>query len=778
MPKNKEDILKELKEDFNKLPPVGQTKKEDYFGLIEKLSSYYVEGTDDSADLVDLPGAEAVTDQIYSMFDSKDGVLSQEQWLRIQEFYDAIIEYSTPMKIEQRTKLNQIKDKVKNKDIPGTEYLLDDERDVKSDLATNLYITQNRELYQKIDGCEQLINTIFEKAQSTKVNKTEQTEVNGVKQTKTVKAKCSSELISLRRKKIDVLMQNYPQEIRDNSEKYLEHGMAFKNTVPYKVNKNYKEGEPMISELPEFIATIDSCTEQQLEEEYHKILDSVDNVERFEKDVKGIAENAKLMLEELDNIELPEGKKNPKEYLEMHTMLKKISTLADPIVSEDPNEQPKQRHIYHSSLKKYLNDLTTASKNYHEYYKKNSSIIHKDEEYEKKRADMSKRLMSFAELSKPVADPQKYGMNDILSSFAHKKEARSKLRKIEIARTKKGFHEFGPYTKKEITVAEKIAQVKAAGEEAKRNVKMGSAEYDKAIASLDDLSQASKLFEDIKANKDLDSNGRRELLSQVKTALENSKKRMDDYIERKRRQGKIQTGATADLKSQKRINVVNNSLKLISDMDRQIEDYYISLEQQDAQLSEDMANEIKQKNIDLDARRELEKNAVKKHFSNEEKNRNGYLKTTAKYANKGISILENILVNNEDSFLTQENVNKAIIAMGTVVYHKMLTGMPKDKIAEMETWNVKDSDYSNSINEFSKSMEFLNVIGNVDGNFIDIDKEMVKDFLSNPDRYAEKIIDNRKAVREIENRKVNRVNTYNDEINLKKPIENDPNLKF
>ena len=158
MPKNKEDILKELKEDFNKLPPVGQTKKEDYFGLIEKLSSYYVEGTDDSADLVDLPGAEAVTDQIYSMFDSKDGVLSQEQWLRIQEFYDAIIEYSTPMKIEQRTKLNQIKDKVKNKDIPGTEYLLDDERDVKSDLATNLYITQNRELYQKIDGCEQLIN--------------------------------------------------------------------------------------------------------------------------------------------------------------------------------------------------------------------------------------------------------------------------------------------------------------------------------------------------------------------------------------------------------------------------------------------------------------------------------------------------------------------------------------------------------------------------------------------------------------------------------------------
>ena len=754
MPKKREEIIAEVKADLDKLPSPDKATKEDYRKFVEKLVKIYASDADKSYN--DTPATDAANEFLESLFKSKTGVVSPEEWQRIVGINEAFLEYMIPLKVEQGIKIDQMKKMVMDKEIPGTEYLLDSEGELKSKLAKNLYIAQNKKEFDTGKGLDLAYNMFFQYANESSVMSDVEEEKDGIKQTVKKNVPCTQVLVKLKEDIEDKYFEGKYKDYKDKRAEYFNYGLNFdENCGGFKVNMDYYEGDPYINEYPEDLMLIMTALNgKELREEWEKQKDMIDSADLLEKNARQIADNAKLLLEELDAVVPPENTENPEEYVKMRAALEKVAKTVDP-VQDEVGADPRPARIYRDELEKNIKNMWRAAHAYQIYASENSSFIYEDEEYEKKREGLSKRIKSLAEVSKPLTEKELYKFPDTFSHLSAKYEANNQLKRIDIRRNQLNLPEFTGHKVKGSSIAEKIAAARAHGEKAKENVTLGSKKYDKAIASLDTIAEAYKQIQTVKDDKELDINVRRALIIKAMDNISKSKDLMNDYMERKRRQGKLQAGATADYKSQKRINAVREGLDIVSSIEHEVADIREAMYNEDIQMENEIKEEYKNATdrIDVKKRSNMEIAAVKKALTEQANTQKGYLKTSAQYALEAMEMLDTYVKSAKSNNLTAKSKTVACRAMAAIVYYDMIRNMPKKTIEKMQSLNnmaQNESDLSNTLDEFADSEDFTRLIsGGGDNGELDIDTNTIEEFLCDPSKYSERIISNRKAVNKI-----------------------------
>ncbi len=765
-PEEIQQIKETVMTDLQSLVKENPTK-EDNYKLVEKIGDYISKaGTNNEDDIIK---ATAARDFIQSLFNTHEGSkeIPPERAKWYLDLNAAFIECLARAKIAEGEKLEAIENQVKNKEFPGTEYLLDDtieDKELASKLARNIFITRYPEIYDKQSGLESAYYSFSNYANQKIMEGTVEQEIDGVKQIVTKKT-FASVILQDKKKAIEdnLIATEYPNMSVETRKKYLgkdAKGFLFTKDIGFELNPNYgKEGEPFFTDYPEHIKTIMQTNDPaQLEDMWNKQHEIMEGAEAYEKNALKIAEKAKVQLELLDSVKNDDPETDPKEFKDLRKALVTVSEIGMIRYMDGNKDMPMQKSIYPKDVDKSLKDLWRAAKAYDTYQKNNSSMIYEDEPYEKHRAKMSKKLMNFAELSKPLADAKEYGIPDNRPTKVSRATAAKQIRRIEKGRELKGFAPFKPHVVKGNTIADKIAAAKRNGEKAKENVTLGSKKYDKAVASLDTIAEAYQRIQAAKDNKEIDINVRRGIIIKAMEDIEKSRTLMNDYMERKRKQGHLEPGGSTDIKSQKRINAVNEGLDIISSIEHEVTAI------REAMYAEDIQNEeaVKQEyanaddRVDVKERTRQEIEGVKRVFTEQANTQQGYLKTSANYALHGLKNLDNFVKTAKESTLTNDMKETACLLMAAVVYHDMLRKMPQKTIEKMKNstdMEQNDADINATLQNFATSDDFRKLIsGGVDTNTLDITVDTIEEFLANPSKYGERIIENRKAVRNIKNK--------------------------
>ena len=124
---------------------------------------------------------------------------------------------------------------------------------------------------------------------------------------------------------------------------------------------------------------------------------------------------------------------------------------------------------------------------------------------------------------------------------------------------------------------------------------------------------------------------------------------------------------------------------------------------------------------------------------------------------QGVEKLDNYLKTAKTGILSDNMKEKACLLMAAVVYHDMLRKMPQKTIEKMKNstdMEQNKADINATLQNFATSDDFRKLISGAadkdsNENTLDINADTIAEFLANPSKYSERIIDNRKASRKI-----------------------------
>ena len=715
---------------------------------------------------------QAIAAQITAVHDKH---LSDESAGKLFKLSNGLLQRGTELKFEAGLKIDRIKEKIKQGQYPGTEFLLDDElsREDLNGLARNIFIAENPDLVKKIKGQELAAKLLNEQLNGYTCNTS--VEVGEGEQKRE----------ELRVVAFNDLVEQYKaantQAVIDNkfanaANKAQEYGAITGESLKlddmiygFAVNPEYKPGDDQIdlfSKQPEAIEDYIACnTIEDYQKEKEKSEFKKDACDKYIDNAKKLAKNAKAMLDELDKIERTDGKENSKEYNEMRSALEDLIALGSVKVDEQGKEtQPDFTAQQFVEAIDKVNDTAAA-------YQKKNDAIYKRHDFGRERVNMSKRLQNLCAIAKPIMDADKYGLNEFQNISEIKSDEDLKIARLENARKKKGFEEFEPHRKKIPTIEERIIRAKRNAQAASEGVKGGSSEYKKAVGSYDKLEDIYKRLQEVKNDNEMDTNQKRNELTKLNKELQENKKLMDKYITRKQNKGQIQVGATTDLKSTKRINAVYEGMGILFDIDKQIkalrqETYELDkgLQAQDLGDIYSINKFITQEGV------KYKQQALEKYRSAPDKEQKGsYMEKVAQYAQRAFLKLSEIsnatmpeqfdpqrdkvesLRPKMDKPLTQEQKQEALAAIAVLAYHDMLSTM--DKTVINSTNLPRDNVLQGQLTEFMQSPGFKRIYGDGSG----LKREQIEDVLADPSFITKNIMTNRKTINEI-NRQVENQN--------------------
>ena len=713
--------------------------------VADKINAYIVGGADPAnKEDTEIQGIGKVFDRLIRKGDND--TLKPESLDRITRLHNSLVVYGDKLKLQAGEKVDQIKDRIRRGEVPGTEFFLAEDDEKINNLANNIFVAENPELVKKMKSSAAATELYRKHLENYKfIGEMEKADENNNSRKENV----NIPLIEYLQAKTDEFVNKKfvnDEQFRKHAakrEEYFGVKTEIENKNGFEINPEYKpdvQGAELFSKQPEEISEFMACsTKEDYEEQKEAAEFKKDACDKYIDNTNVLAKNAKAMLEELDAIQRTDGKENSVEYDNMRKALEAVSKLGKPMQLE--NDQEQMPKFVPAEINAAIDELTAAT----EAYQKKNDAIYKKNDFGRERLNMSKRLHNLAEIAKPVMDPKKYGLGEFIALDEIKAEQDKRIERLEAARVKKGFDEFKPHKKKELTVNEKLIKAKEHGEAAKNNVMGGSSEYDKAIRSYDKLVEAYEIFSLVKADPEMDNNVRRAMLEKADKAIASSKADLNKYITRKNNKGQIQKGSTVDLKSQKRINAVNEGLGIVKTIEKEISEYKESLiiaeeaaeAEEVVKLDADNAEITKINNSHI--QNEI-KTLRQAHAAEEE---GSFMKLSAKYAMKGYSKLFKLMNDAAGRQLTAAEKSTALGAMATVTYYSMLCGLDKQQVNQANQPDKRVLEHQ--LIEFLEKPEFTRVLG--DGS--EITREQITDFLADPTMVKDKIIANREKVREI-----------------------------
>lgn len=725
---------------------------ENSLSVAGKLIDYAKNVSDiNAADDTELDGLKQ-TIQSYIKTNENSKHLSNASAVTLFNLNSGLLSAGIDLKIEAGHKLDDIKNRIRQGRITGTEFLLEDEleeRDVNK-LANSIFVAENPELAKKIKGYELLAALIKEQLREHTCDISEKSPDNPQQEVlKVVDFNGLSEQWNVSNT-AHLVEIKYPDLDKHNADEYLAitgEDLTIEPVAGFKVNPEYQpntEGSELFSELPVNIEDYIACTTR---EDYIEQREQAENKKdicgKYIANAKTLAANARAMLEELKNIERTDGKEDSQEYTDMFNALESLSNLDKPTITAE-NEVQEPQYVPAEVLDtiQMLSDAADA------YHKKNDAI-YKKHEFGKDRLNMSIRLKNLCTIAKPIMEPADYKFGKFVAVTDMIAEENEKIQRLERAREKKGFEPFEPHKPKEPTIAQMIARAKRDARNASANVKGGSKEFENAVNSFDKLKEIYTKFKELDENTELDTNKRRTELSKLTKELKGCKEELDKYIARKRQKGQMQNGSTVDLKSQMRINVIKMGYGIINKIkqDVDIDAMYRKWELEDDGLeAQDAAKMI----ADNENIKQLDKTnkvmaiqSIKQSAKNEAEG--SYMRLVGNYSEQALLKLHNIAKNNPQAPLTPEDQQNALSAMAVISYYDLLKGLNKEQINAAN--NATDRVLRDHLNTFRNTAEFKRALG--DGT--EITREQVDNFLADPAYAANKIRANLEKVNEINN---------------------------
>ena len=545
-------------------------------------------------------------------------------WL--MDVSNSILQHTLDTKMEAGKKIDEIKDKIRQGQIPGTEFFLDEGLENKekiNNLATNIFVAENPDLVKKMKGQELAAKLLSEQLNGYKCSISEKEGPEG-NQRDVLKVVVFNELFERDKEQnsktyLQGKYQNVDIEKRTQRMNLKAEDMKIENANGFEINPEYKPGDNQIDlfskqpeEINEFMA---HSTKEDYEQEKENAELKKDRADKYIENTKVLAANARAMLKELDLMMKTNGKDNSTEYDEMRKALETVSKLDQPTeLTEGQMQQP----VYNAAE---INDaIDTLRDKAAAYEQKNKSIFGKRSDYGKDRLHMSKRLQNLATIAKPVMDPKKYGLEEFDAMVTVKETEDKRIERLKAASAKKGFGELSAHKKQVPTIADRLVKAKEHALAAKEGVHGGSKEYDKAVKSYDKVAELYERFKLLNEDTEMDGIQRREALSKVQSDLANAKFEMYKYLSRKKDKGQIETGATSDLKSQKRINAVNEGIGIANAIEKEVNKYLEKTITDDInKVNEEMAKANEEPDLNYNTRRRYLSGAetilkdVKKH---------------------------------------------------------------------------------------------------------------------------------------------------------------------
>lgn len=718
---------------------IEDLKKKNTLGDVITAMATYGENIDpNDANDTELAGLKA-TFQV--ALKTSDGVyVTPESGQKLVDVNNAFLEYKTKLQLDAYKKIEDVKQRINQGLIPGTEFMIDDDKEKVDNLAKNIFVAENPDFVKRMKGCETAYKAFQDELDGKKIKaQNNNAAYDGV----------LLEYLQNRGNEFTDNMfaqRNEFQPEAQNKDKILginPNELKVENKDGFEFNTDYKpnvEGSQLIKKKPEELEEFAGLnTSEQYLEKREELEFKKDACDKYVDNAKVLASNARAMLKELDAVTRTDGKQDSQEYKNMRSALETLSKLDQPTQLTDDQVQPP--NYVPAEINDALDTLTKATESYD---KKNAAAI-KGHDFGRERLNMSKRLHNLAEIAKPVMDPKRYGIDEFASIDAVKAEQNKRLDRLEAARQKKGFEPFEPHKKKERTVEEKIANAKKSAEAAKQGVKGGSSEYDKATAHYDKIAEAYKKFKEIKEDPEMDNNQRRVELEKVSKEMARSREDMDKYITRKKNKGQIQAGSTVDLKSQKRINAIKEGINVVKGIESEIGAYLDDMIVKEEALEAEDVVKVEETNAEMQKITNTKiANEVKILRGAADAEQEGsYMHLAAKLAKKAYNKLYEIKNNNPDAPLAPEDKEMAYGAMGAFTYYSMLCDLNKQQI---NANHAADKDQLKiDANYFMNTKEFKRVLG--DGS--EINREQITDFLAEPTALKERIKQNRDKVRQI-----------------------------
>ena len=358
---------------------------------------------------------------------------------------------------------------------------------------------------------------------------------------------------------------------------------------------------------------------------------------------------------------------------------------------------------------------------------------------------MSQRLQNFVTIAQPIMDASKYGLDKVMPVVGQRADIEKKLPRIELARKKKGYDEFGEYVRKEPTPLEKIENALKGVAAASQGVKGGSGAFSDAEK---ELKKARDYFKKHGETEFGSPEEERKSLERIQRHLKKANESIDKYMQRKLEKGQIQAGSTTDLKSQIRINALKSARKAARSLGSAVGDMIIENDRKAIEI----VNEKEKKHLEDEKR--LKNFEVEQSIMDLNNTAEPIRQIAAEGELTARKQLQALI--NENKKMTpnvMESVRKCVSA---IVYNDTM------KRTEQLPANIskKQKEYLQNIDKMANSPAVVKATEH-------LSYETINEFLAHPKPIIDKVIENRRVIRDIQNRADN---AHRNEIGNDRPV--------
>ena len=485
----------------------------------------------------------------------------------------------------------------------------------------------------------------------------------------------------------------------------------------FEVKKNRTEGS-YFSKVPKSVEDVIGKNDDQLIAADKELTDKLSSVIDYNNSVIGMAAEAVLLTNEIGELNALTG--NDGRLNDMKNAVLAVSRLGKNYFDKELGKNTSViKAVY---AEEALEKLRVSAENYARLYKRDKTPVGK------KNLEFAVRMQNFVITSKERlsrlsgwADEPDYKLRDIKTVTD---ELTEKLNRISNEKNRRGLEKdlSGTLRKRFVrTVSvQGFEDVIVRGNRAKEGVWGGSKAYDDALDSFAEVETAYSTLQALNADPTATAEQKLNAIQNVRDAVTTAETGIEAYFERKRSQNMMQTGATYDLKSQRRIDVMKDAKSYLEECKSTM-----NLEEQQVALSLiSMGKDTKEEKKPDKPEKASEANSVQTKMREHGEKTQGQYSMVAKKALVSIQHLGAMTIAEEKGAeLTQNERDEAGLHIASVIYYEL--AFDGIKIKDAQSTKTDKTYYTEQIETIRHSPAFTQVTK-------DLDRETIAEIAADP----------------------------------------------
>ncbi|MBR1563318.1 MAG: hypothetical protein IJ645_08950 [Ruminococcus sp.] len=508
--------------------------------------------------------------------------------------------------------------------------------------------------------------------------------------------------------------KDYQQYLEDTSS-----ALPALSGTEFEVKKNRSEGS-YFSKVPKKVGLVAGKSSEQILGTERMLTNKLSSLIDYNNSVKEMADEAVLLTEELNELNAQTG--NNGTLTDMRNAVLAVSSLGKSYYDKETGKNTAV--IKDAFVLEALERLRVAAESYARQYKRDKTPAGK------KNLEFAVRMQNLVISKKERLLRQSAWMDepemknaDIQTVSA---ELTEQLKYIDNEKDRRGLEKGFKGVMKKLYVrnisAQGFADIVSRGNAAKAGVWNGSKKYDDALNAFEAVGKAYDKLQALKEDPFSTPEQKLGAIGDVRNAIAEAGAGIDLYFERKREQNKLQTGATYDLKSQRRIDLMKDAKNYLADCETvmKLEEQQIALESVEKERETEPVSEPKR---DL-TEAEKTQNSIKQNCENSK----GQYNMIARRALVSVVHLGALTIAAESNAeLTQKERNEADLNIAEVVYYELAFDGVKFKDTQSE--KVDKKFYDEQIKALMGSEPFKKVTK-------DLDRKGIADIAADPKKIA------------------------------------------